>query len=267
MLDLRIRPRARVMRTSGVHASLALVVLLALGLCAPAQAQGTMTFFVTSVGSGKGADLGGIAGADQHCQMLAQAVGAGNKTWRAYLSTQGPGAVNARDRVGTGPWTNAKGVVVAKDVAELHGANNLTKQTALTEKGAVVNGRGDTPNMHDVLTGSQPDGTAFAGPRRPHLRQLDEERPGRGDGRPLRPHRARRERPREVVELVASLARAGRRLQPGRPQEHGRRRALLLLRDELTATSTRTPRGEMRPPPRPSGRGRAIGEPARRRAV
>jgi hypothetical protein len=140
------------------------VALLSLGLHAPAQAQqAPMGFFVTSVGSGKGGDLGGIAGADQHCQMLAQGAGAGSKAWRAYLSTQGAGAVNARDRIGAGPWANAKGVVIAKDVAELHGANNLTKQTALTEKGEVVNGRGDTPNMHDILTGSQPDGTAIAG--------------------------------------------------------------------------------------------------------
>jgi hypothetical protein len=130
----------------------------------PAYAQSPdMTFFVTSVGPGKGADLGGIAGADAHCQSLAQAAGAGGKTWRAYLSTQGPGAVNARDRIGPGPWANAKGAVIATDVAALHGNNNLTKETALTEKGTVVNGRGDTPNMHDILTGSQADGTAFAG--------------------------------------------------------------------------------------------------------
>jgi len=127
-----------------------------------AQAQqANMTFFVTSAGSGKGADLGGLEGADRICQTLAQAAGAGAKTWRAYLSTQGPSGVNARDRIGKGPWTNAKGVVIAKDVAELHGTNNLTKATALTEKGTVVNGRGDTPNMHDILTGSQPDGTKF----------------------------------------------------------------------------------------------------------
>jgi hypothetical protein len=124
--------------------------------------QSETTFFITSTGSGKGADLGGIAGADQHCQHLAQAAGLGAKTWHAYLSTQGAGAVNARDRIGQGPWQNAKGVVVAKSVADLHGQNNITKQTALTEKGEVVNGRGDTPNMHDILTGSQPDGTAFA---------------------------------------------------------------------------------------------------------
>jgi hypothetical protein len=137
------------------------------GVAAVAQAQTSgMTFFVTSVGSGKGADFGGLAGADKHCQTLAAAVGAGNRTWRAYLSNSASGsspAVNARDRIGKGPWQNVKGDVIAKDVAELHGNNNLTKQTALSEKGAVVNGRGDTPNQHDILTGSQPDGTAFAG--------------------------------------------------------------------------------------------------------
>src|SRR5213592_2157658 len=124
-----------------------------------------MTFFVTAAGPGKGADLGGLEGADQHCQQLAQRHGAGAKTWRAYLSTQaadGKPAINARDRIGKGPWKNAKGTVVAKDVAELHGTNGLTKQTALSEKGEVINGRGDTPNRHDVLTGSQADGTAFA---------------------------------------------------------------------------------------------------------
>jgi hypothetical protein len=123
--------------------------------------QSEMSFFVTSVGSGKGADLGGLAGADKHCQALAEAAGAGNKTWRAYLSTQGDNAVNARDRIGGGPWRNAKGVPIASDVDELHSHNNLDKQTALTEKGEVVNGRGDQPNMHDMLTGSRPDGRAF----------------------------------------------------------------------------------------------------------
>ena len=145
---------------------LPMMVALALLSLTPSSAraqQSTMTFFVTSVGSGNGANLGGLAGADKQCQTLAQAAGAGGKTWHAYLSTQGPGAVNARDRIGSGPWQNEKGVVIAKNVTELHGANNLTKQTALTEKGDVVNGRGDTPNMHDILTGSQPNGTAFAG--------------------------------------------------------------------------------------------------------
>jgi hypothetical protein len=125
-----------------------------------------MTFFITSSGPGKGADLGGLNGADAHCQQLAQAAGAGAKTWRAYLSQSAGGggqAVNARDRIGKGPWQNAKGQVIAKSVEELHGANNLNKETALTEKGEGVKGGGDSPNMHDILTGSQPDGTAFAG--------------------------------------------------------------------------------------------------------
>jgi hypothetical protein len=138
------------------------------GMSGPsAMSSGTgMTFFVSSTGSGRGADLGGVNGADQLCTKLATDAGAGNHTWRAYLSTvPGPASngVNARDRIGPGPWRNAKGVVIAQNVTELHGANNLNKQTALTEKGEVVNGRGDTPNMHDILTGSQPDGTAIAG--------------------------------------------------------------------------------------------------------
>lgn len=139
------------------------ILLLVSGL--PALAQSDMSFFITSVGPGNGADLGGLAGADQHCQALAKAAGAGGRTWRAYLSasaTGGQPAVNARDRIGTGPWHNAKGVRVAENVADLHSANNkLGKETSLTEKGAVVNGRGDNPNMHDILTGSQEDGTAF----------------------------------------------------------------------------------------------------------
>ena len=135
-------------------------VLLAASVSVQAQ-QATMTFFLTSAGPGKGGDLGGLEGADRHCQQLAQAAGAGGKTWHAYLSTQGAGAVNARDRIGKGPWQNAKGIEVAKSVDSLHGENNLTKQTALSEKGDVISGRGDTPNRHDVLTGSQPDGTAF----------------------------------------------------------------------------------------------------------
>jgi hypothetical protein len=151
-------------RSFGTLASAALV---AIGMCGGAMAQqADMSFFVTSVGSGKGADFGGLAGADKHCQTLAAAAGAGSKTWHAYLSASAAGssaAVNARDRIGKGPWKNAKGVVVAKDVAELHGTNNLTKQTALDEKGVMIKGRGDTPNQHDILTGTQPDGTAFAG--------------------------------------------------------------------------------------------------------
>lgn len=135
-----------------------------LGLVGAVQAQQKdMSFFITSVSPGNGADLGGLDGADRHCNAFAQAAGATAKTWHAYLSTQGAAAVNARDRIGRGPWVNAKGVVIAKDVAELHGNNNLNKQTALNEKGELVNGRGDKPNTHDILTGSQPDGTAFAG--------------------------------------------------------------------------------------------------------
>ena len=125
-----------------------------------------MNFFVTSEPVGDGGNLGGLAGADAHCQTLAAAAGAGNRTWHAYLSTQarpGQPAVNARDRIGTGPWTNAKGETIATDVAALHSdANNLTKATALDEKSNVINGRGDTPNRHDALTGSLPDGTAAA---------------------------------------------------------------------------------------------------------
>lgn len=128
-----------------------------------------MNFFVTSVGSGKGADLGGLAGADKHCATLAQAAGSAKKQWHAYLSTQGAGAVNARDRIGKGPWFNAKGGRVAQNLADLHGdtlelarlGNTMTKATALDEKGQPIKGFGDTPNQHDILTGSNPDGTAY----------------------------------------------------------------------------------------------------------
>jgi len=128
--------------------------------------QADMTFFVTGTASGKGADFGGLEGADKHCATLAAAAGAGKRTWRAYLSASASGgmaAVNARDRIGKGPWVNAKGMPIAKDVQELHGSNSLSKQTALTEKGETVKGGGDQPNQHDILTGSQADGTAFAG--------------------------------------------------------------------------------------------------------
>jgi hypothetical protein len=132
--------------------------LAAIGVASSQDA--TMSFFVTSVGSGKGADLGGLAGADAHCASLAEAAGVAGKTWRAYLSTSD---TDARDRIGKGPWFNAKGVKIADDVASLHSdANAITKQTALNEKGEVVNGRGDKPNRHDVLTGSKPDGTKIA---------------------------------------------------------------------------------------------------------
>src|SRR5262249_28178692 len=124
-----------------------------------------MTFFVTSAGPGKGADLGGLEGADRHCQTLAQNAGAGGKTWRAYLSSNAAmagGAVNARDRIGAGPWQNFKGVAVAQNVDDLHSDNNkLTMENSLTERGTVVSGTGMTPNWHDILTGSTPEGRAF----------------------------------------------------------------------------------------------------------
>jgi hypothetical protein len=140
---------------------------------APAQGRGQtpppMTFFVTSAPVGKGGNLGGLAGADAHCQALATAAGAGARTWRAYLSTQGANAVNARDRIGKGPWHNVKGQQIARDLEHLHGdtlelarlGNTLTRVTALSEKGEPVKGVGDQPNQHDILTGSQPDGRAY----------------------------------------------------------------------------------------------------------
>ena len=139
------------------------VVLLGFGL---ALAQGPqsapMTFFIASNGSGEGADLGGIAGADALCQRLAAEVGAGDRAWRAYLSTQGPGAVNARDRIGTGPWHNAQGTLIGNNVDELHGmGHRFTVMTVIDERGRRIPGSGYAPNRHDVLTGSQPDGTAY----------------------------------------------------------------------------------------------------------
>ena len=154
------------------HTAVAAALFLATA-ASPAIAQdkaakkgGEMTFFVTSAGKGNGADLGGLDGADAHCNALAAAAGSKRTTWKAYLSTTMPAGdegVNARDRIGKGPWRNAKGVIVANNLDELHGTNNLGKQTSLTEKGDVVNGRGDTPNRHDILTGSRADGTAFPG--------------------------------------------------------------------------------------------------------
>lgn len=153
--------------------ALALTAVAAVFLvaCATPTPAGPMGFFITSAGSGKGADLGGLAGADMHCQKLAGAAGAGGKVWRAYLSvppafatptTPAVPAINARDRIGTGPWFNAKGELIASDLAHLHNGNNLSKTTALDEKGNAIKGRGDTPNEHDILTGSRADGTAFA---------------------------------------------------------------------------------------------------------
>jgi hypothetical protein len=142
---------------------LASAALLALAGVAQAQ-QSSMTFFVTSVGPGNGGDLGGLEGADAHCQKLAAAAGAGDKTWRAYLSSNTPAngqAINARDRIGKGPWQNAKGAVIAKDVDDLHANPNINKETLLDEKGERIKVRGDTPNMHDMLTGSDMQGRAY----------------------------------------------------------------------------------------------------------
>lgn len=139
----------------------ALMTVLGLGLAGAQDSE--LSFFLTSRGPGDGANIGGLAGADAHCQSLAAAVGAGGKTWRAYLSaTGGDSPVNARDRIGSGPWTNANGVVVATDVDDLHSDNNkLSKANSVTESGHMINGRGDSPNRHDILTGSTLDGMAF----------------------------------------------------------------------------------------------------------
>ncbi len=141
---------------------LCIAIALAAATFPALSQENEMSFFVTSRGPGDGTNLGGLAGADAHCELLASAVGAGGMTWRAYLSTQGAGAVNARDRIGSGPWHNAKGVQIAGSVDELHYSNAaLTKETQLDENGEMTNGRGDDPNQHDILTGSQLDGTAF----------------------------------------------------------------------------------------------------------
>jgi hypothetical protein len=154
----------RTMRLSLAVSTALLAAGIATGVSA--QQQTPMTFFVTSVGKGNGADLGGLAGADAHCAALAKAAGSTLTSWRAYLSAQEAGgakAVNARDRIGKGPWRNAKGDVIATSIDDLHSPNNkIDKQTALNEKGEPVNGRGDQPNRHDMLTGSQADGSAFA---------------------------------------------------------------------------------------------------------
>jgi len=148
-----------------------LVITTLLGACASTPPTGPMGFFVTSAGPGKGGDLGGLAGADAHCQRLGTAAGAGQRAWRAYLSVPptfaappAPAvpAVHARDRVGKGPWFNAKRELIARDVAHLHNGNHITKATAVDERGNAIKGRGDTPNDHDILTGSRADGTAFA---------------------------------------------------------------------------------------------------------
>jgi hypothetical protein len=149
----------------GVAGILSVALMLGAGYQPVSAQSAKMSFFITSVGAGKGANLGGLAGADEHCRQLAYAVGAGDRTWHAYLSrteTADAVAVNARDRIGNGPWFNAKGVLVAQSVEDLHSDNNkLGKENSLNEKGAVVNGRGDTPNRHDILTGSTMTGMAL----------------------------------------------------------------------------------------------------------
>jgi len=153
------------MKMIQTYISIGLLLASSLVMAQDSSQDTALSFFITSVGSGDGANLGGIAGADAHCKTLATAVGAGDKIWRAYLSTQtddGKAKENAKDRIGSGPWYNAKGVMVAKDVADLHSDNaKLSKENSLDEKGNEVNGRGDSPNQHDILTGSNLDGTAF----------------------------------------------------------------------------------------------------------
>ena len=146
----------------GIRAGLTAVALTFASIGAVAAQDSGMGFFVTSVGVGDGANLGGLEGADAHCTALAEAAGVTGKTWHAYLSTSGDGSVNARERIGSGPWANAKGVEIAASVDELHTEpNKINKDTALDEKGNMVKGRGDDPNQHDILTGTQQDGTAF----------------------------------------------------------------------------------------------------------
>ena len=212
--------------------SISLAAALVLGSMSGAQAQDTsMSFFVTSQNPGKGGDLGGLEGADAYCKSLATAAGApADKTWHAYLSTD---TENAKDRIGAGPWYNAKGAKIADDVASLHGdANNISKQTALDETGAMVNGRGDTPNRHDILTGSKPDGTAAP-------ETCGNWTMGGAEGAAMMGHHDRTglddSAAGKVVELVACLA---RRLQPGSLQGHRRRRPVLLLRHQLIAGRT-----------------------------
>ena len=193
-----------------------------------------MSFFITSAGSGDGANLGGLAGADKTCQTLANAAGVGNKTWHAYLSASGANgqpAVNARDRIGKGPWFNAKGVQVASSVADLHSDNNkLGKETSLTEKGAVVNGRGDKPNTHDILTGSNADGTlsSKADNTCGNWTKNTAGSSARGASR-----QAWRRRCADLLELRTRYE----RVQPDGSGRYGRRRAVLLLRDQLAGAA------------------------------
>ena len=192
-----------------------------------------MSFFVTSANPGKGADFGGLAGADRHCQALASAAGAGGRTWRAYLSTTAAGgaaAINARDRIGSGPWRNVKGVMVAANVEELHGTNNLSKQTALNEKGEVVSGGGDPVNTHDILTGSGPDGRASAASNDTTCGNWTKS----GEGSAIVGHHDRRGVPVDGNVHVLEFLPCHARLQHGCAQEHRQCGLAVLLRDELS---------------------------------
>lgn len=191
------------MKQYGRYVAAATLAVAAFSGIVYAQGRGgppqPMSFFVTSMGKGDGANYGGLAGADAHCQALAAAVGRGNATWRAYLSTQGPNAVNARDRIGNGPWFNARGQQIAASVAELHGdtleqarmGNRINKVAALNEKGEMVNGVGDQPNQHDILTGSMPDGRAYTDGAdhtcNNYTSNANVEAPARGQGAPAQP--------------------------------------------------------------------------------
>jgi hypothetical protein len=188
-----------------------------------------------SVGKGNGADLGGLEGADAHCSALAKAAGSKRTNWKAYLSTTAPGGdagVNARDRIGKGPWRNAKGVIVASNVAQLHSPkSNLNKKTALTEKGEVIPGSGDTPNAHDILTGSDPAGMYSTAGGDTTCGNWTKSGDGSRDRRSPRPHGVDEgHAAHDVVELLARLP----WLQPGPAQVFGRRRPVLLLRAQLT---------------------------------
>ena len=221
-------------RIKWMAVALVVMTLTAVASFGVSAQQNQMSFFVTSAGSGNGANLGGLAGADKICQNLAAAAGAGDRTWRAYLSAAaaaGQPAVNAKDRIGKGPWMNAKGVVVAKSVEDLHSeANNIKKDTALTEKGTVVNGVGDQPNQHDIITGSQSDGTLAVNPAGD---STCSNYTAATDGAGLGTARTRRSHgpwcDGLVVEQRASVA----RMLAGEPGCDGRQRIPVLFRCEL----------------------------------
>ena len=235
--------RPRVLVLAGVAAAV-------VAGCAATRSGPPITFFITSVNPAQSGNLGGLAGADATCEKLASAVGAGGRNWHAYLSTQeaaGAPAVNARDRIGKGPWTNAKGVVIAKDLAELHGRNNINKETGLTEKGEVVPATGDRAvNKHDILTGSKPDGTAMPPGRDATCSNWTSQQRRRRDGGPPQPH-GHQSRPggQRVVELLAHHA----RMRPAVAAARGRCGPVLLLRREVG----RRPDGQIKSERGPAG--------------